>query len=334
MAVTILDIAKASGKSFPTVSRALNNHPKISAKTKKEIRALADRMGYRPSFAGKALKKGCTGILSVIVPDLSDPFYAEFIRCFKAHAGDNGYDVVIYDYEVKPELELQYLEMMLTGCCDGVAAFITCFEHTGNVVEHLWNARIPLVAIGTPDSKQIHYDLVNLEFGKALSQILQEQYRRGKRHLAFVQERMSETTLARVKTHILQRLQDMPLEFKPERDLYCSSANVRSQAEDGYLVGCRIFKENPKVDTILAWHGVQAYGIQRAAVEAGKRIPEDVALIACDRTWVTQYAPFPVYSMDQRLEQLAMEACSIIQTRLQNANWDTPLRRIVTVQNE
>ncbi len=332
MAVTILDIAKASGKSFPTVSRALNDHPEISTKTKEEIRALAERMGYRPSFAGKALKKGCTRILSVIVPDLSDPFYAEFIRCFKANAGCNGYDVVIYDYEIKPELELRYLEMMLTGCCDGVAAFITSFEHTGDVVERLWNARIPLVAIGTPESERIHYDLVNVALGKALSEIFQELYQQGKRHLAFVQERMSEATLERVRSHILQRWQNIPLEFDPVRDLYCASASTFSQAEDGYLVGCRIFRENPGVDTVMTWHGAQAYGVQRAAVEAGKRIPEDVALIACDHTWVTRYAPFPIYSLDQRLERLAAETCSIIQSRLQDKNWEAPLRRIVTAR--
>ena len=61
MAVTIMDIAKASGKSYPTVSRAMNDHPKISEKTKREIRAVAAKLGYRPSFAGTALKKGRAG---------------------------------------------------------------------------------------------------------------------------------------------------------------------------------------------------------------------------------------------------------------------------------
>lgn len=335
MSVTILDIAEASGKSFSTVSRALNDHPKISDKTKIEIRQLAEQMGYRPSFAGQVLKKGCTNILAMIVPNLSDPFYAEFIRYFKANAGRAGYDVVIYDYEMKPELEIKYLENILTGYCDGVAAFITSFEHTGSIVERLWNAHIPLVAIGTPDSDRIHYDLVNLDTRDALKQIFHELHRQGKRHLAFIQERMAETTLARVRSHILQRLQDLPLKFDEEHDLYCTSASTLSPAEDGYETGCRIFKENSAIDAVMTWHGALAYGVQRAAAEVGKRIPEDVALIACDHTWVTQYAPFPIYSLDQRLDLMAQEAFAIIQNRLRNkSKWEKPQRRIIDACND
>ena len=73
MAVTIMDIAKASGKSYPTVSRAMNDHPKISEKTKREIRAVAAKLGYRPSYSGTALKKARTSTFSIIVRDLADP---------------------------------------------------------------------------------------------------------------------------------------------------------------------------------------------------------------------------------------------------------------------
>ena len=105
MAVTIMDIAKASGKSYPTVSRAMNDHPKISEKTKREIRAVAAKLGYRPSFAGTALKKGRTSTFSIIVPDLADPYYAKFISFFKHAAQEKELDVVVYDYELRPDLE-------------------------------------------------------------------------------------------------------------------------------------------------------------------------------------------------------------------------------------
>ncbi len=333
MAVTILDIAKASGKSFPTVSRALNDHPKISVKTKQEIWALAGKMGYRPSFAGKVLKNGFTRILSVIVPDLADPFYAEFVRCFKADAADNGYDVVVYDYEMKRDLESRYLEMMLTGCCDGVAAFVTSFEHTAVCVNRLWEARIPLVAIGTPDHSQVHYDGVNVDSREALNRIFGELHRRGKRNLAFVFGRMSEALFAQVKEYMIPTLKDLPLQFDAERNFYCAAENGTSQAEDGYRIGCEIFARNPAIDTIMTWHGVQAYGIQRAAQEAGKRIPEDVALIARDNTWVTRYAAFPMAALDQRLDQVAKEAFAIIKERLRNKEWQEPFRRIVKAEH-
>ena len=51
--VTIMDIARATGRSYPTVSRALNDHPKVSSETKALIRAVADRLGYAPNLMAK-----------------------------------------------------------------------------------------------------------------------------------------------------------------------------------------------------------------------------------------------------------------------------------------
>lgn len=174
MAVTIMDIAKASGKSYPTVSRAMNDHPKISEKTKREIRAVAAKLGYRPSFAGTALKKGRTSTFSIIVPDLADPYYAKFISFFNHAAQEKEFDVVVYDYERRPDLERKYLERMMSGCCDGAAAFITSFLHTHDLVEELWNARIPLAAIGTPHefAENAKYDWGSIDTDSSVLKIL------------------------------------------------------------------------------------------------------------------------------------------------------------------
>ena len=190
MAVTIMDIAKASGKSYPTVSRAMNDHPKISEKTKREIRAVAAKLGYRPSFAGTALKKGRTSTFSIIVPDLADPYYAKFISFFKHAAQEKEFDVVVYDYERRPDLERKYLERMMSGCCDGAAAFITSFLHTHDLVEDLWNARIPLAAIGTPHefAENAKYDWGSIDTDSSVLKILRHLKRQGRRRLVCLQE--------------------------------------------------------------------------------------------------------------------------------------------------
>ena len=133
MPITILDIAKASGKSYPTVSRALNNHPKISTKTTAEIKKIALEMGYRPSFAGTMLKSGKTNIISVIVPTLANPFYAKLVRSIEERAFLESYNTVIYDFDLNPELERKYLDRMLTRCCDGIITSLSSFEHVSGI---------------------------------------------------------------------------------------------------------------------------------------------------------------------------------------------------------
>ena len=83
MAVTILDIAKETGKTYSTVSRALNNCGRMSDETRKQILEAAERLGYRPNFAGIALQKGRTNTIGVLLPELGNPFYADLLHHFK-----------------------------------------------------------------------------------------------------------------------------------------------------------------------------------------------------------------------------------------------------------
>lgn len=328
--VKIQDIARIVGKSYATVSRALNGNTRINIETRKEICAIATQMGYRPSFAGKALREGCTRILSVLVPDLADPFYSEFINGLRGCASKDGYDLVIYDYGRRSELELRYLEMMLGGCCDGVVAFITSFEHTKDIVARYWASRIPLVAVGTPDTREVNYDLLTVNLLPGLSELLGILSKSGRKHPAYILESMASETLSRVRNFILERWSNPPPDFAPEKDMYCVPPSGVSQAEDGYNVAQRILKEKPETDAILTWHAVQAYGVARAVVEANRRIPEDIALVACDHTWITHFAPCPLITLDQHLEELATKAWQMIKARLDNKEeWLEPQREII-----
>ncbi len=82
--VTIRDIAKRAGVSVSTASRALNNHPKISQKTKDKIKALADEMGYRPNYNAKNLTNGVSNAIGVVFPPgemslATNPFYVDIL---------------------------------------------------------------------------------------------------------------------------------------------------------------------------------------------------------------------------------------------------------------
>src|SRR5215211_7651893 len=81
--VTIRDVAAKLGLSAMTVSLALRDHPRISLETKQRIRAAMDKLGYRPNPVARALATGKSNLLGVIVPNSSDPYYAEVIRAIE-----------------------------------------------------------------------------------------------------------------------------------------------------------------------------------------------------------------------------------------------------------
>ena len=330
MPVTILDIARAAGKSYPTVSRALNDHPKISAKTKAEIRAVAARLGYRPSFAGTALKKGKTATFSVLVPDLADPFYADFIHYFRKSAGENGFDTVVYDYERDSGQERRCLERMLTGCCDGTAAFLTSFRHTHDLVEALWNARIPLTAIGTPHmfAGNTHYDWCSVDTSSSLLKILRKLKQQGKKHFVRLLPSYPEEINALLAAELREILHRSGF-ASSDSSIHPLHTQSSDQAEEGLAATLDLLEHHPETDVIHAMNGFQAYGVLLAAHRKGRTVPDDLAVIVNDDTWIGRCSVTPLFRIDQCPALLAAGTVKNLCERNNAERWEAPRRFLV-----
>ena len=88
--ISITDIAAAAGVSPSTVSRALQDHPRISPARRQAIQALAQQMGYRPSQVARSLVTGRTRTLGVVITDVTDPFVAEVMKGASWPAGSRA----------------------------------------------------------------------------------------------------------------------------------------------------------------------------------------------------------------------------------------------------
>ena len=331
MPVTILDIAKASGKSYPTVSRALNNHPKISAETTARIKKIASEMGYRPSFAGRMLQSGKTNIIGVIVAQLTNPVYAKFASAIKERALLESYDTVVYDFELNPELERIYLDKMLTRCCDGLITSLSSFEHTGDIFSKLWETRIPCVIFGPPlNDTGIKYDAIlgKVPSTSALGHLIDYGHRKIIVATGFLPE---ELLGVRIKGYF-DEFKKHGLEFVPENNLRCSAMTSGCLAEDGWLCGKKIFSKPLNATAIVCVNDYFAFGVMRAALDAGLKIPDDISIVGSDNIWVSKYSPIPLTTIDQNLDKVAEKALNLIFKRLKNKDWQTPER--ITVQGK
>ena len=94
-AVTIRDIARQTGVSVNTVSRALTGKYDISAKTKARVLAAAKRLGYTPNLMARSLVQGRTRTLGLLVTDCTHPFYATLIREVEKVAAKSGYALLL-----------------------------------------------------------------------------------------------------------------------------------------------------------------------------------------------------------------------------------------------
>jgi DNA-binding LacI/PurR family transcriptional regulator len=141
--VTLQDLATECGVAVSTVSRALTRPDRVSESTRARIVAAAERLGYEPSVAGRALSSGRTQTIGLMVPDVTNPYFFGIIRGTQSQLRAAGYAHVLVDTEESAALEEESLRR-LRRSCDGV---ILAASRLGAEEIAAWDRVLPLVLL-------------------------------------------------------------------------------------------------------------------------------------------------------------------------------------------
>jgi len=118
MTPTVYNVAEKAGVSIATVSRVINNSPKVHPKTREKVLKVIEELDYHPNFSAQGLALNITEIIALIFPDISGPFYSEVIRGVEKEASQHDYHLLIYSTHGK-ESNPRFLRR-LTGRVDGL----------------------------------------------------------------------------------------------------------------------------------------------------------------------------------------------------------------------
>src|SRR5256884_9137581 len=110
MKVTIHDVARHAGVSAMTVSRVINEKPRVSVDTRRRVQASIAKLGYVPNRLARGLIQRKTGSFGVIVPDVANPFFTLIVRGAEQVARRAGHHVILRDTQGELERERGYLE--------------------------------------------------------------------------------------------------------------------------------------------------------------------------------------------------------------------------------
>src|SRR2546429_9466590 len=120
MKVTIRDFARQAGVSAMTVSRVVNERPRVSDDTRKRVQASIAELGYVPNRLARGLIQRKTGAFGVIVPDVANPFFTLVVRGVEQVAGRPAFHVILCHTPGHLERERGYLEGRIAFQLDGV----------------------------------------------------------------------------------------------------------------------------------------------------------------------------------------------------------------------
>ena len=274
--LTIRDIARMAGVSHTTVSRVLNNDPRVRPDTTKKILQVVEESGYRPDPLAQRFARKRSNLIGLMVSDIGNPFYAELARGIEDRALGRDYHVIFCSTDEIPERTERYTEIMRGIGIDGII-FASVRLHD-EVVEKLIEDRLPLVMVNRKlRSEKGDYVVLDNQLGAY--QLTQHLIDHGYRKIAIITgPSIFSTGVDRLKGY-QQALKEKDI---PVRDTFIFQVPFRRQ--EGYRAAKTLLSRDDRPEAIFGGNDYIALGVMDAAEELGIRIPEDVVLVGFDDT--------------------------------------------------
>lgn len=273
---TIADVARAAGVSLMTVSRVMNDKPGVGEETRERIRELVEEMGYRPSEIARGLATRQTSTLGLVVPDIANPFFAQFARGAEDAAFETGYGVFLINTAEDIEREIAALDSLQQKEIDGV---ILCSSRLPLDEVEAYTERFPALVLFNRElaAPVSNVATVNVNDRPGAQLAMRYFVRQGRRRIAILAGPATSTSGQRRVDGYRDGLQDAGLVFDPELLEHCTP-----YIEGGRTATQAILSRRPKIDAIFAFNDLVAIGAIQACEEAGRCIPRDVAVIGVD----------------------------------------------------
>ena len=253
--------------SVATVSRVLNQSRPVDPVLQERVQAAAERLGYRPSGAARALRLQVTNMISVVVADIENPFFTSLVRGVEDEALASGYGVLLCDTDDDLEREAQYLRV---AAVERVAGVVAALSGPVDSLAPLDDAGIPLVAVDRvpPGSDGIDSVTADNRLGGRLA--AERLLASGCRRLACITGPAGVVTADERAAGFVEVAGDAVVH---RADFRAAGAE---QVTDELLAG------GDRPDGLFVTNNLMTVGTVTALRRAGLRIPTDVQLVGFD----------------------------------------------------
>lgn len=322
MAPTIHDVARLAEVSIKTVSNVLNDYPHIRPATKQRVLDAIQALDYHPNLTARGLRSGRTGLVSLIIPDLRNAYFAELADVVMRAADAQGLSVIIAQSGADRERELSLLRGPRSQMVDGILFSVLALSERDN--DLLAEVRTPMVLLGERilTGPKDHVTMRNTEGVRAATEHLIAQGRR--RILAFGGDRAQGLSSASL------RLDGYTEAVEQAGIGYDESLVVEVIGwfrSTGAAAMRRFLERGIPFDGVVAFNDAIALGAMRVLQEAGFSIPDDVAVIGFDDIDETRYTLPTLSTIDPGRQEIAEVAVRYLKERIETPGAATLLPR-------
>lgn len=305
MSVSIYDIAKKAKLAPSTISRALQDHPRIGAETKTRVRALAKEMGYVPSTVARSLTANQTWTIGMVVAAISDPFMGRIVEGVEQVAIGAGFNVILSTSQNDRQREIAVIDVLQQRRVDGI---IVVASHLFDRYRHYFDRiEVPIVMIDEQEPGGVIHSVAVDDLGGARLAV-EHLLALGHRRIGYVGvTNRPKSNQYRLKGY-QQALQAAGI--TPDPTLIFASNHIEDHAKRGEASLEPL--STAGATAIFCYNDMTAIGVLSACYKRGFSVPDDLSVVGFDDIDMAAYTIPPLTTIRQPRLELGQRAMQMI----------------------
>lgn len=307
MRITMDEIAKLAGVSKATVSRVLNDSEcGVGEQTRVRVKKIAEELGYSVEQTEKKKNVSFTRYIALILPDITNPFFADLAKSVEDSLRRKGYSLVLANTDFSEDNEAAQIRELMVKRLEGILLVPSGIRARE---EHDLPRRyqIPMVLVdrkleGISDIPGVYS---NNEYASVIS--CEHLIRKGARDIVFISGPLNVSTSIERFEGYKAVLAQHSIPFRPEM---CRHGSYT--VESGYNAVLELERSGISYSAILAANDLMALGALKAVREFGYRVPEDVQIIGFDNIEFSQYCEPSLSTMQQPTFDMGAKAVELL----------------------
>ena len=304
---SIRDVAKKAGVAACTVSRVLNGTATVSPETRVKIEKAMKELDYIPNELARGMFRQKSGIIAMLVPSIKHPFFSSLADYIEKELYVKGYKLMLCSTSGSIEREQEYLNTFKSNLVDGIIMAVNSLPET--VYEKFAK---PMVILDCQISENIPFVVSDHKMGGRLA--AEEFIKNNCHHVLHLCAEKEEKKILSYEGHetLKQILSEHGIKTRGQ-EIRWNSFDLNGYRELAEL----ILKNYPDIDGIMA-ADMAALAFYEAGQKLGKRIPDELCIIAYDGTYILDVIDANLTTIVQNLELYSAQVVDTILTLIEN----------------
>ena len=311
---TIKDIANVLGLTPSAVSKALNDHPRISEKTKVSVQQVARNLSYEPNHLASALRKGKSNLVGVIIPRANSTFFSAVLQSIESVLNKKGYNIIVSQSYESYDKECKNIDSLLFTQVDGIIASLANETKDFSHYKKIKRKGVPLVLFDRGDD-EIGVDYIGIDDYKSSHMIVDHLVSQNCKRIAHI----AGYSHTRIYQNRIQGYKDALASHQlPSDDLLLVESNL--SIEDGRAIMEQFLAHDEIPDAVYAASDYAALGALQVLQERNLKVPEDIAIVGFSNEPFTSLVTPSITSVNQHSEEIGRLTAEAFLRRIEETN--------------